>query len=68
MVYVYRYRCENKGACRCNTGMCSTYVKMTCGTMMAQGYGGRVEGALTANTLNMRTAGVRYLSLPNLTP
>jgi hypothetical protein len=39
-----------------------------CGTAMAQDYGGRVEGALTLITSNMRMAGVGYLLLLNLEP
>ena len=47
---------------------CGIYDDVTCGTIMAQEYRGRVKGALIPNTSNTRTAGVGYLPLPNFVP
>lgn len=40
----------------------------TCRTVIAQGYGGRVEAASTPGISNMRMSGVSYLCIPKLVP
>lgn len=40
----------------------------SCGTLVAQGYRGRVKGASTSDASDLRTAGVGSLQPPNLIP